>query len=104
MYKLLKADFYRLIKNKIFWGIIIITLFMGCFFLNNLEFLGNSIELLIMSHLGTIGFFISLFTTLFVGLEYANGTIRNKIVAGHSRIKIYLSNLIISITVGRNTC
>ena len=53
-----------------------------------------------MNHFGTIGFFISLFTTLFVGLDYANGTIRNKIVVGHSRIKIYLSNLIISITVG----
>lgn len=100
MYKLLNADFYRLIKNKIFWGIIIITLCMACFFLKSLEFYGDSIELLIMNHFITIGFFISLFTTLFVGLEYANGTIRNKIVTGHSRIRIYISNLIISITVG----
>ena len=100
MYKLLNADFYRLIKNKIFWGLIIITLCMACFFLKNLEFYGDSIELLITNLFGTIGFFISLFTTLFVGLEYANGAIRNKIVVGHSRIKIYLSDLIISITVG----
>lgn len=100
MYKLLNADFYRMIKNKIFWGLIIITLCMACFFLKSLEFYGDSIELLIINHFTTIGFFISLFTTLFVGLEYANGTIRNKIVVGHSRIKIYLSNLIISITVG----
>ena len=100
MYKLLNANFYRLIKNKIFLGIIIITLCMACFFLKSLEFYGDSIELLIMNHFVTIGFFISLFTTLFVGLEYANGTIRNKIVVGNSRVKIYLSNLIISITVG----
>ena len=100
MYKLLNAGFYRLIKNKIFLGVIVITLCMAVFFLMNLNNVGNSIELLIMNHFGTIGFFISIFTTLFVGLEYANGTIRNKIVAGHSRIKIYLSNLIISITVG----
>ena len=100
MYKLLNAGFYRLGKNKIFWGIIIITLCMACFFLKSLNFWGDSIELLLINHFVTIGFFISIFTTLFVGLEYANGTIRNKIVAGHSRTKIYLSNLIISITVG----
>ena len=100
MYRLLNANFYRLIKNKIFLGIIIITLCMACFILKNLDLFGNYIEGLVMTHLTTIGFFISLFTTLFVGLEYANGTIRNKIVAGQSRIKIYISNLIISITVG----
>lgn len=100
MHKLLNAGFYRLIKNKIFWGTIIITLCIDWFCLSNINMLGGSIELLIMNHIGIIGFFISVFTTMFVGLEYANGTIRNKIVSGHSRIKIYISNLIISIIVG----
>lgn len=100
MYKLLNAGFNRLIKNKLFWGLILITICMACFFLKIRDDLGESIELLTMPHIATIGFFISIFTTLFVGLEYANGTIRNKIVVGHSRTKIYLSNLIISITVG----
>lgn len=101
MYKLLNAGFFRLRKNKMFWGILIITLCMACFFINNrMDNLENGIEQLLLDHIGTIGIFISIFTSLFVGLEYANGTIRNKIVVGHSRIKIYLSNLIISITVG----
>lgn len=99
MYKLLNAGFYRLRKNKIFWGIIVITLCMGYFCLK-LKGAGSGIDLLLLDNLVTIGLFISIFTSLFVGLEYANGTIRNKIVVGHSRIKIYLSNLIISITVG----
>lgn len=101
MYKLLNAGFYRLRNNKIFWGILVITLgIAGVFLYNNLDASTNAIDNLLLDHIGIIGIFISIFTTLFVGLEYANGTIRNKIVVGHSRIKIYLSNLIISITVG----
>ena len=101
MYKLLNAGFYRLIKNKVFWGILIITLgIAGVFLYNKLDDSTNSIDNLLLDHIGIIGIFISIFTTLFVGSEYANGTIRNKIVVGHSRTKIYLSNLIISIIVG----
>lgn len=101
MYKLLNAGFYGLRNNKIFLGILVITLgIAGVFLYNQLDDSTNAIDNLLLDHIGIIGIFISIFTTLFVGLEYANGTIRNKIVVGHSRIKIYLSNLIISITVG----
>lgn len=102
MYKLLNQGFYRLRKNKIFWGLLVLTICIACFFLNNSKKDNSNsyMDELIMQHIGIMGFFISVFTSLFVGLEYANGTIRNKIVVGHSRIKIYLSNLIISITVG----
>lgn len=41
--------------------------------------------------------FISIFVSIFVGIEYADGTIRNKVISGHSRTNIYLSNLAISI-------
>lgn len=99
MYKLLNAGFYRLRKNKIFWGIIVITLIIAGVLFYMLD-LSDGIDIILLKNIETIGFFISIFTSLFVGLEYANGTIRNKIVVGHSRIKIYLSNLIISITVG----
>lgn len=42
-----------------------------------------------------IGFAIAIFASVYLGNEYSNGTLRNKIVMGHNRIKIYLSNLII---------
>lgn len=99
MYKLLNANFYRLIKNKFFWLTIIATLIMACMLLY-IQDLSNGIETILFKHVGASGIFISIFTCLFVGLEYANGTIRNKIIVGYSRIKIYLSNLIVSITVG----
>ena len=36
-------------------------------------------------------FALAILVGIFVGTEYANGTIRNKILAGHSRGKIYLA-------------
>lgn len=37
----------------------------------------------------------AVFTAMFIGREYSDGTIRNKLAVGHKRIVIYLSNLIV---------
>lgn len=111
MYKLLNASFYRLRKNKIFLGLVILTIIIAVFmliseYLNNIKYSSvfgissNTTDILLMKFINIIGFFIAIFTSLFVGAEYSDGTIRNKIVAGHSRKNIYLSNLIVSILVG----
>lgn len=111
MYKLLNASFSRLRKNKIFLGLVILTIIIAVFMLvseclNNIKYSSvfgissNTTDILLMKFINIIGFFIAIFTSLFVGAEYSDGTIRNKIVAGHSRKNIYLSNLIVSILVG----
>lgn len=111
MYKLLNASFSRLRKNKIFLGLVILTIIIAAFmlvseYLNNIKYSSvfgissNTTDILLMKFINIIGFFIAIFTSLFVGAEYSDGTIRNKIVAGHSRKNIYLSNLIVSILVG----
>ena len=104
MYKLLNAGFSRLMKNKIFWGIVIITIIIALgLVLNRISssgFFENEIEPVLTNYIYFIGFFIAIFTSLFVGTEYSDGAIRNKIVVGHTRKNIYLSNLIISIAVG----
>lgn len=41
----------------------------------------------------------AIFISMEIGQEYSDGTIRNKIIAGYSRVKIYASRLIASITV-----
>ena len=51
-------------------------------------------------YINIISFLIAIFVSIFVGTDYSDGTIRNKIIVGHSRKNIYLSNLIISIVVG----
>lgn len=111
MYKLLNASFSRLRKNKIFLGLVILTIIIAAFMLIS-EYLdkvkyssvfgisSNTTDILLTNFINIIGFFIAIFTSLFVGAEYSDGTIRNKIVAGHSRKNIYLSNLIVSIIVG----
>lgn len=38
-----------------------------------------------------MGFVCSLFCSLFVGVEYSNGTMRNKVVVGQTRTSIYFS-------------
>lgn len=53
-----------------------------------------------LNYINIVGLFIAMFTSLFIGTEYDYGTIRNKIIVGHSRTSIYFSNLIVSIAVG----
>lgn len=38
--------------------------------------------------------FGAIFAALYLGTDYSNGTIRNKMIIGHNRVKIYLSDLI----------
>lgn len=43
---------------------------------------------------------IALMVSLLIGSEFGNNTIRNKIIVGHSRTSIYISNLIVCVTGG----
>ena len=110
MLKLLHANFYRLKKNKVFIGIIIITIIASFVILFN-TYQGNitnekynmqktQIDRTYTIYINVISFLIAVFVSIFVGSDYDNGTIRNKIIVGHSRKNIYLSNLIVSIIVG----
>lgn len=105
MTRLLKATFFRLIKNKVFWGIVIITIILACFLLfndilNRGDETNKGIDRILLMYINFIGFFIALFTSLFVGTEYSDGSIRNKIIIGHSRKTIYLANVMTSVWVG----
>ena len=46
-----------------------------------------------------IGFIYAIMVNFFIGEEYTNGTIRNKMILGYSRSKIYLANLITLISI-----
>lgn len=110
MIRLLHANFYRLKKNKVFIGIIIITIIASfvMVFDTYQENIANEkynmtktpIDRTYIIYINIISFLIAIFVSIFVGTDYSDGTIRNKIIVGHSRKNIYLSNLIISIVVG----
>lgn len=100
MIKLLKAGFFRLKKDVIFWLFIFLTIGMAGFTL--FRYLSNEgvyLDKILNEFIKYIGLFIAIFVSIFVGKEYGQGIIRNKIIVGHSRISIFLSNLIISIVV-----
>lgn len=101
MNKLLKAGFFRLKKDFIFWLFVFFTIGIVLFTLIR-HYLSKSVvdvssDIIINEFVMYIGLFIAIFVSIFVGKEHSEGIIRNKIIVGHSRVFIYLSNLIISI-------
>lgn len=55
----------------------------------------SSLDTAFLYYVLFIAFLIPIVCTLFIGTDYADGTIRNKVVCGHSKSSLYLSNLIL---------
>lgn len=111
MSRLLSADFAKLKKNKFFWlcmaGMAVFALFMKIMdYVSMREYSGSvpSFESLLLIYALVIGFLMAAFVSLFVGTEYSDGTIRNKLIIGHTRVSIYLSNLITCFAAGVMMC
>ena len=98
MNRLVGANFVRLIKDKIFWICMATMIGLAAFMLftcyRNGQTTGTKVPIdggffIEMQFLGAL---IASFCSMFVGTEYNDGTIRNKIAVGHKRNAIYLSN------------
>lgn len=108
MSQLLRANFSRLWKSGIFRLCVLFSIGLSSFMVIMRyvdiqkypeEYAKLSIEYSSADGLMFIGALYLLFAAaalvgIFVGTEYADGTIRNKLVVGHNRPTIYLSNLI----------
>lgn len=104
MRKLLAAGFSRMWKSRVFWVLEAASFVLGSIFyflvILNTRNLGENwiiknANFYFFLFILCSGIFISIFASLFVGTEYADGTIRNKLTVGHSRRDVYLSNLIL---------
>ncbi|HCT16130.1 MAG TPA: ABC transporter permease [Ruminococcaceae bacterium] len=110
MSKLLKANFFRLVKDKTFLLLTVIMFAVGALlpFAHYMDSVHSGVPWALDFSFFTYAFLapilLAVLTSLFVGNEYSNGTIRNKIIAGHRRICIYLSNLIVCIAAGIVMC
>ena len=99
MIRLLDANFKRLSKNKPFYILMIITIIIAI-----LKIIFSYIDMdserpvhleeILCFYPFIFSFFIASFTSLFLGCEYTDSVIRNKISIGHKRLNIYLANLI----------
>ena len=104
MIALLSAQFARLWKTRAFWIMIgataILSLWLcGCNYSPEIQ--SSARPVLLEDEFFTFfqfsGFISAAFISLFLGTEYTDSTIRNKLVAGHKRRNIYFSGLIVCI-------
>lgn len=95
MNKLLSSNFARLIKAKPFWFVIIVmSALMAIITLQQTVYQSLSMDSVLFGYTVPVGFLTAVFCSLFLGTEYSDGTLRNKLVVGHTRNTIYLANLI----------
>ena len=110
MRRLLRANFARLLKNKLFWILTCAELFLGALFpilhyMDNIdENSGWNMDSTIFIYALFVPLMVSLLTALFIGTDYSDGTMRNKLIAGHVRRKIYVANLISNVQVSFMLC
>lgn len=103
MHKLLSANLRRLWLNKAFWVTVILMASIEgllCLLLSKQGPL--PVDVVLFLSLQSIGILASVFLSLFLGTEYSDGTIRNKLIVGHKRVNIYLASFItgvIAITI-----
>lgn len=98
MRKLIKGNVIRLFQNKLFLGgcgIAMFFTFLWCAeFIEILPVLsGEPMERMILCS-GAMLFFFSFFVPIYVGVEYSDGIIRNKIITGYNQKTILLSDMI----------
>lgn len=122
MRNLLKADFYKLIRTKMGYILIIVCAALSLISIGTYGFLkfvtytfsaedaearlaidallnGRSIMFSSFSLSSNVGILIPIFVGIFTLTDIRHGTIRNKILYGENRTKIYLSHLIVSSTL-----
>ncbi len=103
MRKLITANFFRFRKDRFSWcvvGIIVILSLVNVFnSARSYEAMDASGYILSLddyyfNQAPLIGAFLALLISMFLGTEFSEGTIRNKLCIGHKRNEIFLSNFI----------
>ena len=104
MIKLLNANFFRLKKSITFWTLLLFMCLMGILFYINYNGINPSTCESCTNELGIVFFgyvplnwlILPIFISIFFGAEYSDGTLKNKIINGHKRSNIYISNFLTS--------
>lgn len=107
MSDLLASDFSRLIKSQVFYAVLAFCMeYPICevvvTYVNNKDSKNPVTQMdgYLNSCFLVFGIMIAVFVSLFVGSEYSDGTMRNKLIAGYSRPAIYMSDFAVCIIAG----
>lgn len=98
MSRLFVSTFFRMLKKIVFWFFLLCMFAYGVYSAANSASeasTGFALDGCFFEFVPFMGLVAAIFTSLFIGSEYSDGTIRNKLVVGHSRMQIYLANLIV---------
>ncbi len=103
MRKLITANFFRLRKDRFSWCVVgsivilsLVNVFGSARSYENMAAMGytTSLDDYYFNQAPLIGAFLALLISMFLGTEFSEGTIRNKLCIGHKRDEIFLSNFI----------
>lgn len=109
MRKLLSANFVRLFRDRFFQAGIVFMAVAGGYVRIMLrpgeegEY-APCLDDAFLLYAMLMGILLAAFCSLFIGKDYSDGTIRNKVMAGHTRMTIYLSNLLTCLAAGLLFC
>ena len=111
MKNLLKAEFSRMFRSKLFWIFMILSVVfcvysiyddanMPAEFRQSGQIYGIVFEAALYFYILVYVFAAAVLDSLFISREHADGTIRNKIISGHSRASVYMTELIVCSVTG----
>lgn len=112
MTNLLHANFTKLKRDKSFWLTMIIMFAWGLFaagmqIYNAMKYkmdYATTMDSILFGYCWVVGIVCAVFSSMYIGSDYSDGTIRNKLIVGHKRHSIYLTNLITVSTVMILSC
>lgn len=113
MSSLIKYDFLRVIKDKLFLATVIVCLSIAIvfpIFFFVIDCITKAVDggssgfyistpVNLVTYFSPAGFIILLFLSIIVHKDCGQGTIRNKLIIGKTRTNIFVSNSIVTITV-----
>ena len=93
MMKLFRSGFRRYTKNIVFWICLCVSVIVGLLIGINIKDSGYIDDTYIIAEF----FIFPILVSLLLGREYSDGAFRNKIVTGHSKGKVFLSECVLSV-------
>ena len=100
MRNLLSANLHRLRKSRVFWGCEIVSIVYAVFLSWEIYMdmrsngFDHPLDTGLCQYIVFSGIILAVFCSLYLGAELGDGTVRNKVVAGHRRSHIYLASLL----------
>lgn len=96
MHKLLSASFNRLFKSRVFWIMLLSVMLLSVFFVipkpwNTLSDGSAPAENSLFQLIPYLPFICALLVGLFMGVEFEEHTIRNKLIVGHTRTEVFFA-------------